>query len=452
MIYSLKDVEPSVRNELLVSLLRSHIFFNKHKWYQPITQKVLKLTEGKWPIAVDWWVANMSRVLKRKGRGFIFAKRKPVYDNHPQGLSYRAVDGLITFLSDNDYIDLYNGYVESFIKVGGKLVPDVMHPSFCVLTEKGMSLWENKNLNIDLWKKQEHNEAVLIRDRKTKEELPTNGHNGVAEMRFSVNQYNKELAGADIKYEGKKIADVIYRRIFTEDLEHGGRLYVAGGGVQVLPEDIRAEKITIDGEKVVHLDYKAIHPSICYTLLKQREGFDINFANGGTFDPYDADLSFVYIDQDKKKAWETKYKKKSNPLRKLAKLAILIGMNARDKNDAAWTLGSKVRQDRDKPEKDQDFYSITEDINYAAVFEAVKFHNEPIDDKFFSDAGLWLQRIDSDIMMNIVGALSEKKITCLCYHDSVLVKKSEKDTLMQVMRDAWLTVLGDDTFCVIEEK
>ena len=452
MIYELNEMSPEQRYELSVLLVRSHILYNKHKWYRSVTDHILTLTNGKYSEAVAWWVANMSRAVKRRANGFVFARRRDVYSKHPQGLGYRSVDTLLNLLSDEGCVDLYNGYVETFIKRGGKLYPDKKHPSFCVLTEKGLTLWEGRNLNIDLWKKQEHNEAVLIRDRKTKEVLPTNGHNGVAEMRFSVNQYNKELAGADIKYEGKQIADVIYRRIFTEDLQHGGRLYVAGGGVQVHPEDIRAEKLTIDGEKVAHLDYKAVHPSICYTLLKQKDGFDINFASGCVFDPYDADLSFVYVDQDRKKAWETKYKKKSNPLRKLAKLAILIGMNARDKNDAAWTLGSKVRQDRDKPEKEQDFYALTEDINFAAVFEAVKFHNEPIDDKFFSDSGLWLQRIDSDIMMNIIGALSEKKITCLCYHDSVLVKKSEKDVLMQVMRDAWVTVLGDDTFCVIEEK
>ena len=55
--------------------------------------------------------------------------------------------------------------------------------------------------------------------------------------RIRAEKAEKELAGADIKYEGKQIADVIYRRIFTEDLQHGGRLYVAGGGVQVLPEE-----------------------------------------------------------------------------------------------------------------------------------------------------------------------------------------------------------------------
>lgn len=46
----------------------------------------------------------------------------------------------------------------------------------------------------------------------------------------------------------------------------------------------------------------------------------------------------------------------------------------------------------------------------------------------------------------------QKGHTILGYHDSALVKQSAAIDLKEAMIGAWKRVLGDDTYCKIEEK
>ena len=129
-------------------------------------------------------------------------------------------------------------------------------------------------------------------------------------------------------------------------------------------------------------------------------------------------------------------------------------MNSNDQAGAAWTLGNKVKQDRAaKRIEDQDFYALNiKDNQYSLVLEAVRDHNDLIKDKFFSDAGIYLQNTDSKIMMSIVGAMGAKGHAVLAYHDSVLVKASAEHDLREAMYAAWKEVLGDTTFCKVDKK
>ena len=452
MIYELSKMREEDVYSINLRCVRSYVYYHETKKYKKVTDLALDQTNYKWEESTRWWVTNTARALRAKASGFVFSMSKETYSGSVQGIGYRKTKALIEFLEQKGYIDIYKGYVKTWKNINGKQVPDVSVPSCMIFRKRTLDMWEGVDVSYNLWRDLEDSDLAIIRNRETKELMPTRGHKGFKVIKSEVKSMNDGLEGADITFDDKPIADVAYRRIFSGDLEKGGRLYTLGGGVQLLPQHVRASMLKIDGEPVVELDYSAIHPSICYQQMYNNDGFSIYDVMGEDFSPYDADLSFIKVDAKLKVQWEQLTGKAHNPRRQLAKLAILIGMNSDDMNSAAWTLGNKVKLDREKEIADQDFYSMSGTNDYGKVLEAVRNHNDFIRDMFFNDGGIMLQNIDSKIMMHIVGAMGEKGHAVLAYHDSVLVKQSAEDDLRNAMTDAWKAILGDTTFCKVDKK
>lgn len=453
MIYDLENMNESDVYSINISVVGSYLFFHESKYYQSLVSKMLDETRGKWEQAVRWWISNSARAIKSRACGFTYSMNSNSYANNKQKIGYKQVKSFIDFLEQRGYINVFKGYVKSWKVIKGKPVPEDTVPSCMIFRERTLEMWEGVSTKYNLWKDVEDNDLAVIRDRISKEYKTTRGITGFKQIKEEVKILNDNLKGADITFNGKPIADVAYRRIFSGDINTGGRLYSVTGGVQLLPQRIRASSLRIEGEEVVELDYSSIHPNICYQLLLNNEGLNVRDILGQDFSPYGADLSFIKIDGRLKAQWEKLTGMEHNPVRQLAKIAILIGMNAADEKSAAWSLGGKVNEDRKQKDiKDQQFYAMMDGIDYNRVLSAVQDHNDFIREKFFSDSGIMLQNIDSKIMMNIVGAMGEKGHTVLCYHDSALVKKSAEQDLYNAMLIAWKDVLGDTTFCKVDKK
>ncbi len=73
-------------------------------------------------------------------------------------------------------------------------------------------------------------------------------------MVSKMNEYNQSLSAVQIEFMGEPLPLVEYKRSFSGDLFHGGRLFVHGGGIQLLPEEYRLEHITINGEKQTKIE------------------------------------------------------------------------------------------------------------------------------------------------------------------------------------------------------
>ena len=453
MIYDLSKMSDKDVYTINLSCVRSYVYYHESKYYKAVMDQVLEATNHKWDEAVKWWVSNSARAFNRNAYGFVFSLKAETYSKSKQGIGYKKVKKLVEWLESKGYIDVYKGYVKTWQVVDGQRIPETVIPSCMIFRQRTVEMWKGVDKSFYLWTEQDENDLAIIRDRLTKETLTNRGRRGIAQIKEEVRNMNTRLEGADITFDGKPIADIAYRRIFTGDLEKGGRLYTIGGGVQLLPQEIRSELLRIDGEPVVELDYSCIHPNICYQMMYNNDGFNVYDVMGKDFSPYSADLGFLKVDESAKEYWEKLTGKTHDPVRNLAKLAILIGMNSNDKNSAAWTLGNKVKQDRLKLKvEEQDFYALTSCKEWARVLEAVQKHNDFIADMFFSDAGIMLQNIDSKIMMRIVGAMGEMGHDVLSYHDSVMVKASAETDLFVAMVEAWKAVLGDTTFCKISKK
>lgn len=451
MIYDLSKMDDMSRHQISLSCVNGFIHYHDSKYYRHVVDEMLEVTEGKWSKAVKWWVSNSARAMNNQATGFYISLDNHAYVDNKLGIGWRAVKSLLDFLEKKAYIHIYKGYVESWKVEGGKRIPDECVKSCIILRERSLSLWGNLSSIPDMWKEMEESACVEVKNRKTKEILSTKGKVGIKEARSGMIYYNDSLKEADISFAGRQIATVQYKRVFLDSMDIAGRVYAQGGGVQLLPQKYRSSELKIDGEPVVELDYSAIHPNICYQMLL-RDGLNVYDVMGKDFHPYNADLSFVEIDNTLKQEWEFEFNKKHDPRRALAKLAILIGMNSVDDKKAIGALSGKIYDDRCKKKEDQELYAITEKVPCVRILEELRKHNSFIGGKFFSDQGVYLQNIDSKIVMEIVNTMVQKGHTVLVYHDSVLTKQSAEQDLHDAMFNAWKTVLGDTTFCKVDKK
>lgn len=451
MIYNLEDMNEVERHSVSLQSTKSYTHYHTRKYTEQYVSILMEKTgDKKLERAIRWWVTNTARAIRNKATGITVSLDKNHYTGNVQKISYRHVMRLLEWLETNSFIHIYKGYVEQWKIVNGKRIPDWSVPSVAVFRERWLNEWKDHDRLTSLFSAAEESDLVVVRDRKTKEAKPTKGHAGIKEMKEKVMVYNSSLEDADITFNGVKIADVLYSRIFTEDTKHGGRLYVMGGGVQVVSAELRKTCIQIDGENVKEADFHAVQPNICYQLL-HNSGESVRDVVGEDFSPYGANLSFIEVNQDLKKEIEQLTREEHKPIRNLVKLALLIAMNSDDERQAVAALSSKIAQDRTKEKSKQKFYAVT-DVNSRMVLKAVAEHNHMISDQFYSDAGMWLQKIDSDIMLDVIDQMIQRGHKILCYHDSALVKESAAEDLKQAMINAWKNVLGDTTYCRVDFK
>ena len=176
-------------------------------------------------------------------------------------------------------------------------------------------------------------------------------------------------------------------RVFNEDWLHGGRLY--GHYTQSLPRAIRRQ-LAINGENVAEPDYSALHLRILYALA----GLPL------ISDPYDLD------------GWE----------RNIVKHALLILINAPTHQSAIGAVTHK--------------YGISH-ADAARLIDEIKRKHKLIEARFHSDAGRWLQRLDSDMTERVLLGLTRQGVVALPVHDSFIVPAKWESEARQAMERAF---------------
>lgn len=451
MIYELSKMSTLDRHGISLSCSNTYLHYHKSQYYQNITDSLLNQSKGKWELAIKWFVSNFARAVNGSAEGMRVSLDPGYYSGNKAKIGYRGVRALLELLEEKSYIHIYKGYVDTWKSDNRTRTPEYVVPSCIIFRKRLFDLWDSDKM-VNLFEHTNLLESVEVRDRATGETLGTRGKIGIKEVREKMDTYNTSLKGADIKYNGKQIATVEYKRVYLDTMHVAGRIYAAGGGVQLLPQKLRNDYLEIDGEPVVELDYNAIHPSICYQMLLE-DGVNVLDLMGNDFNPYDADLSFVEVDQDAIDEQSEILGRKYNPLRNLAKLAILIGINSVDEAQAVGAMSGKVRDDFKKKEQSEKlFVGVVGTIPVKRILGTIRQHNDLIKDSFYKDKGVLLQKVDSEIMMNIIQTMVQKDHTVLAYHDSCLVKASAEKDLEQAMYAAWGDVLGDTTFCKVDKK
>jgi len=396
-----------------------YLYYNKSKVYEVVVKHLTTEFGDRYDKEIRCIVTNAARALKMNATGILLSRSRDDYTGNTQGISYRRMYSLIEEMKDKGYLSVNLGGVR--ICYG---VVEEGYTSITRFSNKFISLFTGVSLNSI---KTEVGDVVEVRDRETKEYKSTKGFRGIKAMSELVKRYNKKIQDSEITLDGMVIATQSYKRVFLDNLEYGGRWYNTCGGVQLLGEDKRSE-IKIDGEMVLEYDYSAMHPNILYQIHLKETGEVLP----NDFCPYTVeDLFNTYIPPKSE--------------RNLIKIMVMIGINAKSKQSAIGAVKKKVEKD-----KDGRFAGVPSDINYSKVYDKLIKHNHLISKSFFSDCGVTLQRIDSEILEYIIENSLDKGQLILPWHDGFVCKESYPiEDVLSLMGEAWSVVLGGSEYCKV---
>ncbi len=238
-----------------------------------------------------------------------------------------------------------------------------------------------------------------------------------AEIRSNLKNYNQLLAQTAIVHPTYKYSpkDCKVTRIFNyQSFEHGGRFY--GGWWLNMPSKLRP-KLTINGDAIVELDYRALHVTMCYHMM------GINY----TEDPYTLEQYDNYPQK--------------NTLRDVTKQIPLVWLNAKTYQGAYLAVRNNLQELNEKgklnyPEFLESGVELKELVN---AFQ--QMHPQLVAQFFLKQVGTHLQNIDSMIAEYIINYFTAQQIPVLCYHDGFVCQQQYQAELNQVMNEAYILVM-----------
>ncbi|MCF6433824.1 hypothetical protein, partial [Leisingera sp. MMG026] len=199
------------------------------------------------------------------------------------------------------------------------------------------------------------------------------------------------------------------RRVFSrKDWSMNGRFY--GGWWQQVNEDWRS-KIFIDDQPTVEVDFKGLHVAMLYAQAGAEMKHDPYAVSEEDFKAYPPDL-----------------------LRKLVKRLALTAINAKEKSAAYRAFrdgfpGGHVGKTLSDKKLDQLLASFLE-------------VNPVLEEFLFSDQGIRLMYLDSQITAHIHSHFTQQGVPVLSIHDSYIIDHMRVAELRDVMAEASKAVVG----------
>ncbi|MCB0723023.1 MAG: hypothetical protein KDC73_11115 [Ignavibacteriae bacterium] len=194
-----------------------------------------------------------------------------------------------------------------------------------------------------------------------------------------------------------KLKNPFMYRVFNGSFKKGGRFY--NGIESNMPKELR-EKILIDGEETIELDYNSFHVRILYHQIGKDFKTDAYSCLSGN----------------------------CPQMRQVYKLAAMCSINALSKNTAIQAIRKQIVENGLKST-----VSSIDDKGINTLLEKWEAYHSEIKQLLYSDRGVRLQNLDSKIAAGIIQIFMDAGEVLLCIHDSFIVKKSLKEMLYQAM-------------------
>ncbi|MBY3492561.1 hypothetical protein [Rhizobium laguerreae] len=228
---------------------------------------------------------------------------------------------------------------------------------------------------------------------------------GTIRFRREMREINDWLRSADIDYgtfpgqTGPRpdTSDRELRRIFTRGrFDSGGRLF--GGFWQGMSKESRFDRLVIEGEAIVELDYAQMGPRQLYGMVNEvPEAADLYAIPG--FEEYRKGIKIVF----------SSMAFRDEPLTRMPRGA-----------GGKFQKGARI----------------------SDITGAITRHHPAIADLFFKGAGHHVQFQESEIMVDVLLTLKSRGIVALPIHDAILVAYSNTKTARQVMLDVFSHHVG----------
>lgn len=250
---------------------------------------------------------------------------------------------------------------------------------------------------------------VMVSGKKEKwadAEIPGKHEAAAARLGKFVRTYNAALKDVVVAY-GSMPIDPYLHRVFNGSMSLGGRFY--GSAHQTMKKQYR-QRITIDGEPTVELDYSALHPN----LLLWRTGGALSA------DPY------------------TEIAGKAGITRELVKALLLRLINSENVSDfcrVVTSSGNESKKAEAEAGRADEWFIPDVPTGYkgADFVEAVEAAFPTLTGSFGGTIGLELQGIDSKLMADLLAECLSAGIVALPVHDSVIVPQSRADDAREIM-------------------
>lgn len=395
-------------------------------------EKSLKYTIGN-------LLFNVSRLVMNNQDTLGFTKERKFFDegikvNGKQckiKLSYTFFNKLITVLKEEGMIDvtlggdfIYHEHIDSNGEIK-KIATGKRTVSKMVVNEKLLTLLQDKTIKYSM-------ENIMILRDEDKNDLQYNPTQLQLQQIHFLKGYNEHLS--DFKFydkNGKLIAEPFLRRIFNTSFEMGGRYYTQMGVIQTMAPEDRL-KIAVDGRKCCEVDAVALHPSI----LATRAGINVDY------DPYDFEVP-AEIDYEAIEKYKIKYgRDQYDPVRNLNKIAVLLAFNNKTRGATLQSISRKLRDDANLPEKDRMYFGVNF-IDINQLYANMANRNLAISESFGSNAGAFLQWLDSAWMERVLGYMIQQNIPAIPVHDSIVCPEDCADIVVKAMTLAYEQSFGD---------
>lgn len=367
----------------------------------------------------------------------------PWDEKRPHNYSYQSVYGMKNLLNKFDYEDKlalsnvihnailsikdgkWRSYNRRRMKIVGKnisnyrviqcidymiecgLVEEVRGIGSSVVSHRRPSLWKPTYRLVDILEAEmkivervldinnRASEPVIIRGKKKENvKLPSSGIELVEQMRkinLNNGKHRVQLGDIVISTDGT--------RVFNESLDFGGRIYQTD--ILRLSRRQRLD-VTVVGEKVVEIDYTSLHPR----MLHNMKGIDC---------PLDVYSMMCTSDDD----------------RDLIKTTLNIILNSKNRKQAKSAINREIR------ERENETYTSADHLidEMESVFV-------DISEYFYTGIGRKLQRMDSDLAVEVMLRMGELGKVCLGVHDSFITKAVDKDILTAIMDSVYEEKFG----------
>lgn len=254
--------------------------------------------------------------------------------------------------------------------------------------------------------------------------------------------YEEEISKRQVCVNGILVPELFFRRIYSEDLFHGARIYEKGNSLQGVNDKIRSTT-TIDGMPTVERDYKHLHIAMAY----EEKGLVL-----GDKDPYDYPLD-VEVNQNEINKWAEKYgldADRYNPVRNLKKNVLLTMINASSKQSAISAIARNIYKDYRREDKSTRMFVGIVNAPVKELVEATMKHNKEIEDYFLSGVGRRFQKLDSDMIYYCIKKFLDIGDVCFPIHDSLIVKEVYGELAEKTMTEAYELVMGSKLNCKIK--
>ena len=313
-------------------------------------------------------------------------------------IKYALTVHVMDFLEREGYITSKSGFRD--------LETGVSYLSRVRPTESFHDLLRFHNLGLSMIERHPDTETILLRgpaQTGRKPLLPYEDSRQTTSWRQQITEYNELLSSSQLQIFGRDLPRQHVHRVFSNgSWDQNGRFY--GGCWELFSKDKRNE-ITVNGSRLIELDYSGLHIALLYAKKGIRY----------TEDPYSIP------------GYGPEY-------RKLFKQIMLTVINASSFEEARRAIQVKVNKDRSG--------KYPKGVKIKPLLESFCQRHEPIREYFFTGIGVFLQRTDATFTEHVLSHFVRTGTLVLPVHDSFMVASSHEQELLSVMEDTYRRETG----------